>query len=297
VTLRRRRGCGTPGFLLILAVISVICHLCIHVFAIQLSSVVGASQREARTASRAGAPGLPVGVPRGAVAAAGSRMASRTIRMGCEGGLNVLLIHEHHLKAIGSDLRLLGLLLQLREQGHTVSLLFRGKASRAERSPPTSELYRIIGGPELDNPVQLSGGGKPTPHPAIYEMVDLAGLAGLVRAYYSFFCVVFFLSTSTVSLHDDTYRPRQRSFPANALQLIHSPEHAIPSLCSGIRRRRAGSTPCSAPSGSGATRPPRLPSCCCPHCSLTRHAAGAPSSVKHRSNLKVASTRGLAGGY
>jgi hypothetical protein len=36
--------------------------------------------------------------------------------------LNVLLIHEHHLKAIGSDLRLLGVLMQLRSLGHTASV-------------------------------------------------------------------------------------------------------------------------------------------------------------------------------
>ena len=36
--------------------------------------------------------------------------------------LNVLLIHEHHLKAIGSDLRLLGILMQLRSLGHTASV-------------------------------------------------------------------------------------------------------------------------------------------------------------------------------
>jgi len=148
--------------------VSVGCHLCIHIYSVRLSEAVGASRREAHTA----------GV-RLAVIGDSGLAAARTSGGGCEGGLNVLLIHEHHLKAIGSDLRLLGLLLQLREQGHTVSLLFRGKASRAERSPPTSELNRIIGGPALDDPAQLGGSGAPPPHPAIYELADLAGLASL----------------------------------------------------------------------------------------------------------------------
>ena len=45
--------------------------------------------------------------------------------------LNVLLIHEHHLKAIGSDLRLLGVLMQLRSLGHTASVSSHSRADGA----------------------------------------------------------------------------------------------------------------------------------------------------------------------
>lgn len=166
--------------------VSVTCHIFIHVFAVQLSEVVGVNKLQARRAAERRAVagvGGPARLRRPGAAGPGqptaSPVAPTAASAGCDRSLDVLLIHEHHLKAIGSDMRLLGLLLQLREQGHRVSLLFRGKVGNGERSPPTRELYRIIDGPGLENPLQLTGGEAPHPHPAIYEMVDLEGLATL----------------------------------------------------------------------------------------------------------------------
>jgi hypothetical protein len=160
---RRSCRCGTHAFLVILAAVSITCHLFIHVFAVQLSEVVGASKLEARRAAtlRAGAGvGGPPRLRRRGAAGLSQPATSPAVpaAAGCNRSLDVLLVHEHHLKAIGSDMRLLGLLLQLREQGHRVSLLFRGKVGQAERSPPTRELYRIIDGMGLDDPILLTSG-------------------------------------------------------------------------------------------------------------------------------------------
>lgn len=173
------RWVGRHGFLVSLALISLFGHLLIHIFAAQLSEAVGANQRHTREEVNrfvAGSVGrrASVGGARG-----GALLPVASNGAQCERTLDVLLIHEHHLKAIGSDMRLLGLLMQLRGQGHRVSLLFRGKVPSGERSPPTRELFRIINGPELEDPQQLGGGVIPLQHPGIYEMVDLAGLSRL----------------------------------------------------------------------------------------------------------------------
>jgi glycosyltransferase involved in cell wall biosynthesis len=94
--------------------------------------------------------------------------------------LSVLVIHEHHLKPIGSDLRLLGLILQLRSLGHTVSLLFRGKTPADQRSPPTEELASIIGA-TVTHESSLSVTDRPPMPPAIYEYADLPSLSNLAR--------------------------------------------------------------------------------------------------------------------
>jgi len=100
----------------------------------------------------------------------------------------VLLVHEHHLKSIGSDMRLLGLLLQLRGLGHSVSFLFRGPVPLAQRSPPTQELAALIGASETDAQ-RLSQEVPPRPPPAIYEHSDLAALAALAR--HGWFDLIF----------------------------------------------------------------------------------------------------------
>jgi len=116
--------------------------------------------------------------------------AAAAAAAGCPGRRqSVLLVHEHHLKPIGSDLRLLGVLMQLRGLGHTVSLLFRGPVPPEQRSPPTHELAALIGASETDA-FKLGGGGtdergellRPLrPPPAIYEYSDLASIASLAR--------------------------------------------------------------------------------------------------------------------
>ena len=174
------RSCSGHRFLVLLAVLSVSIHLTLYLFASRLGEVLAAGKQAAATQrlvdpsdSRGSGGVLPLRPPPGAGSSVG----------GCEErkGLSVLLIHEHHLKAIGSDLRLLGLLLQLREQGHRTSLLFRGRTPREERSPPTSELYRIIGAEDLGDPLALGGQATPRTPPSIYEMQDLHGLVALAK--------------------------------------------------------------------------------------------------------------------
>jgi hypothetical protein len=121
-------------------------------------------------------------------AASAEELAAAAVA-GCPGRQQtVLLIHEHHLKSIGSDLRLLGLLLQLRGLGHSVSLLFRGPVPLAQRSPPTQELAALIGASET-GAQRLSQEVSPRPPPAIYEHSDLAALAALAR--HGWFDLIF----------------------------------------------------------------------------------------------------------
>ena len=108
----------------------------------------------------------------------GTAASSEACRSGAP--LSVLVIHEHHLKPIGSDVRLLGVVAQLRGLGHTVSLLFRGKTSADQRSPPTHELAELLGAARRGEFV-LSTTEPPPAVPAIYEYGDLESLAGLAR--------------------------------------------------------------------------------------------------------------------
>jgi len=118
----------------------------------------------------------------GSLLRSGKRVTA-ALTTGCSsatGKLSILLIHEHHLKPIGSDVRLLGVVLQLRSLGHTVSLLFRGKTPSDQRSPPTAELATLIGTP-YDNEYVLRSTELPPQPPAIYEHADLDSLSLLAR--------------------------------------------------------------------------------------------------------------------
>jgi hypothetical protein len=82
----------------------------------------------------------------------------------------VLVAHEQHLQAVGSDARLLLLLQQLRQLGASVSLLVRAATRVARRHPPTHEIARLLGAANL-SAVPLGRGGVPVARaPAVYEM-------------------------------------------------------------------------------------------------------------------------------
>ena len=140
-------------------------------------------------APSAAATGAGAGTDADADANAGAASAEELAAAGCPGRQQtVLLVHEHHLKSIGSDMRLLGLLLQLRGLGHSVSFLFRGPVPLAQRSPPTQELAALIGASETDAQ-RLSQEVPPRPPPAIYEHSNLAALAALAR--HGWFDLIF----------------------------------------------------------------------------------------------------------
>ena len=87
----------------------------------------------------------------------------------CHTATRVLVAHEQHLQAVGSDARLLLLLQQLRQLGASVSLLVRA-ATGAARHPPTHEIAELLGAANL-SAVPLSRGGVPVARaPAVYEM-------------------------------------------------------------------------------------------------------------------------------
>ena len=184
-------------FLVLLIVFCVGSHALIHYMSPQLAAAAVAG-REAwsrrRVPSAAASPARPphaaaappsaappaAHATGAAAAAAASAAASAALAADDTPPLSVLIVHEHHLKAIGSDLRLLGVLLQLRSLGHGVSLLFRGAVPPAQRSPPTAELAALIGSNQTDAE-PLSYTVAPRPPPAIYAHTDLGALAALAR--------------------------------------------------------------------------------------------------------------------
>lgn len=88
----------------------------------------------------------------------------------CHTATRVLVAHEQHLQAVGSDARLLLLLQQLRQLGASVSLLVRASTRAARRQPPTHEIARLLGAANL-SAVPLGRGGAPVARaPAVYEM-------------------------------------------------------------------------------------------------------------------------------
>lgn len=151
------------GWLLALVALALLGHALLHAYASRLADSGALLRGGKRVASTTGG---------GIVASTGCSSAS--------GKLSILLIHEHHLKPIGSDVRLLGVVLQLRSLGHTVSLLFRGKTPADQRSPPTAELATLIATAYASEHVLTSSAVPPQP-PAIYEHADLDSLSLLAR--------------------------------------------------------------------------------------------------------------------
>ena len=94
-------------------------------------------------------------------------------------GARVLVAHEQHLQAVGSDVRLLWLLRQLRALDAEVSLLLRAATPAARRSPPTAEVAALLGAASDVAHVLRDNATAPTP-PALYELGDSAALAALL---------------------------------------------------------------------------------------------------------------------
>ena len=161
-----RRPFTRQILVLLLVVLGIASHVLIHTHATQLTS--------RHTIVPAGATT--------AAAAAWDALAARGTAAKCatSAPLSVLLVHEHHFKPIGSDLRLLGIVRQLRSLGYTVSLLFRGRVPAEQRSPPTHELAELLGA-EASGEVKLSSTERPPHPPAIYEYTDLDALSSLSR--------------------------------------------------------------------------------------------------------------------
>ena len=182
-------------FVVALALFSVCSHVLIHLSAPQLAEV---THRHRRIAKAAAAPALPQSTESPPPLPPLSSLLPPSAAEACSGHhLSVLIVHEHHLKSIGSDLRLMGVLLQLRQLGHSVSFLFRGAVPRSQRSPLTPELARLIGMPDPTNTFEalvLRGGGEAAggfgepaallPPPALYEYGDLGGVERLARHGY-----------------------------------------------------------------------------------------------------------------
>ena len=186
-------------FVLALVCVSAGSHLLLHLFAAQLARAghgarlltarLAASRPPAVNPSYLAATLQLIPDHLTSVISAPARSSSSSVGIEAaapapDGGgrrLSVLIVHEHHLKAIGSDLRLLGILLQLSTLRHTTSLLFRGTVPHAQRSPPTEELLRLIGSTNQTDAQVLWSGTTPLPPPAIYEYTNLGGLAALAR--------------------------------------------------------------------------------------------------------------------
>ena len=96
---------------------------------------------------------------------------SHSVPVRCHTATRVLVAHEQHLQAVGSDARLLLLLQQLRQLGASVSLLVRAATGSARRHPPTHEIAELLGAANL-SAVPLGRGGVPVAAraPAVYEM-------------------------------------------------------------------------------------------------------------------------------
>ena len=93
--------------------------------------------------------------------------------------VDLLCCTEQHLQAVGSDCRLLALLVQLRQHGALVSLLFRKPTPEALRVPSTADLARLIGA-RSRTAHALGGESDPPLPPAIYELGDTPTLSVLL---------------------------------------------------------------------------------------------------------------------
>ena len=174
----RRPAASQACHMLLLVGLGFVSHAIIHSYAERLSSSGRLHGVAPFAVTALGSADVRQAAAFGADAAGSVRPLSE---LGCSTGrLSVLVIHEHHLKPIGSDLRLLGVVLQLRSLGHTVSLLFRGKTAADQRSPPTSELATLLGAASSSES-PLSTSSRPPQPPAIYEYSDLESLSLLAR--------------------------------------------------------------------------------------------------------------------
>ena len=162
-------------FILILVALGLLSHFLIHAYASRLAAAGGLLRGGQRVVNGGSDFALMPSAGAGAVSQRSTGCSSP------RGSLNILLIHEHHLKSIGSDVRLLGVVLQLRSLGHSVSLLFRGKTPADQRSPPTRELAELLGTASAEEVPLSSVDQRALRPPAIYEYADLDSLSLLAR--------------------------------------------------------------------------------------------------------------------
>lgn len=185
------------GALLAFVMLGVCSHLVIHRYA---DAIVELAEHSSTASHAARHPSDAARHPSESRPSAASVSDTTCAASRSGGHLSILVVHEHHLKPIGSDVRLLGVVLQLRSLGHTVSLLFRGRVPSSERSPPTAQLATIIGA-STPEAVVMSAGGSGTgrdlplpPPPAVYEFGNLASLMRLAQAGYfdAVLCTLWF---------------------------------------------------------------------------------------------------------
>ena len=106
--------------------------------------------------------------------------------------LRILIAHEQHLQAMGSDVRLLGIVDRLRQAGHEVSLFFRAHTDNALRVPPSAALATRIGVRRVYSEAALRSDVRHLPPPALYEFVDAAQLAQLFSQGWFNVVICFF---------------------------------------------------------------------------------------------------------
>ena len=106
-------------------------HVLIHSYASQLADT-GQLLRFVKpvASNNAARVGVALTQPKVAGSSAAARAQIAVRSRSCGAKLSVLVIHEHHLKPIGSDLRLLGIIRQLRALGHSVSAISGQDSSR-----------------------------------------------------------------------------------------------------------------------------------------------------------------------
>lgn len=207
-------------------------HVLIHSYASQLADT-GQLLRFVKpvASNNAARVGVALTQPKVAGSSAAARAQIAVRSRSCGAKLSVLVIHEHHLKPIGSDLRLLGIIRQLRALGHTVSLLFRGKTPADQRSPPTAELASLLGATSGETEYVLTSTDRPPQPPAIFEYSDLESFSVIARQgwFDAVLCPLWFwrdpmasaaeLLLPTLALHAP---PGQRPFIAALSDDAHS---------------------------------------------------------------------------
>ena len=169
------------GALLAFVMLGVCSHLVIHRYA---DAIVELAEHSSTASHAARHPSDAARHPSESRPSAASVSDTTCAASRSGGHLSILVVHEHHLKPIGSDVRLLGVVLQLRSLGHTVSLLFRGRVPSSERSPPTAQLATIIGASTPEAVVMSAGGSGtgrdlPLPPPFLHPHVLLYRKSGV----------------------------------------------------------------------------------------------------------------------
>ena len=294
------RSISGKRFVLLLCCFGLISHFLIHAYATRLADD-GQLLRFAKPTTGKGAAVAAAAVTPPAAYTAGAARASLSRSRQCGEKLSVLVIHEHHLKPIGSDLRLLGVVRQLRSLDHTVSLLFRGKTPAEQRSPPTAELAALLSATSGDLEFVLSSSALPPRPPAIYEHSDLESLSVLARQgwFDAVFCPLWFwrdpmasaaeLLLPTLALHAP---PGQRPFLgilSDDVNFVARGSNPLP--CASRHTRPSLPPPFATFSPPIQPAPSRLPRLRSLRSRLASRLASPHASLTPRSRLAHASLR------